>query len=38
LHVWVTGRPPGAQEGDDVKVVAKPAEALLDVDAWERAF
>ena len=38
LRVWVTGRPPGAQEGEDGEVTARVAEAPLGVDAWERAF
>jgi hypothetical protein len=38
LRVWMTGRPPGAQAGDDVNVVAKVADAPLGANAWERAF
>lgn len=38
LHVWLTGRPPGAQDGDDVKATVKPADAPLRVNAWEQAF
>jgi hypothetical protein len=38
LRVWVTGRPPGAQAGEDEKVVAKPADAPLGANAWEHAF
>ena len=38
LRVWVTGRPPGAQEGDDVKVTVKVPDAPLGVNAWEQAF
>jgi len=38
LRVWVTGCPPGAQAGDDEKVIAKPADAPLGANAWEHAF
>jgi hypothetical protein len=38
LRVWVTGRPPGAYEGDDVKVTAKVADAPLGPNAWEQSF
>jgi hypothetical protein len=38
LRVWVTGRPPGAQEGDDVKATVKVADAPLGANAWEQAF
>lgn len=38
LRVWVTGRPPGAQEGDDVKVTVKAANAPLSTNVWEQAF
>ena len=38
LRVWITGRPPGAQEGDDVKATVKVADAPLGVNAWEQAF
>jgi len=35
LRVWVTGRPQGAQEGDDVKATVKVADAP---NAWEQTF
>jgi hypothetical protein len=38
LRVWITGRPTGAQEGDDVKATVKVADAPLGVNAWEQAF
>ena len=38
LRVWITGRPPGAQEGDDVKTIVKTADARLGFSAWEQAF
>jgi hypothetical protein len=38
LRVWVTGRPQGAQEGDDVNATVKAADAPLGANAWERAF
>jgi hypothetical protein len=38
LRVWVTGRPPGAQEGDDVKATVKVADTRLRANAWEQAF
>lgn len=38
LRVWVTGRPPGAQEGEDVKVRSQAADAPLRTDAWEHPF
>lgn len=38
LRVWVTGRPPGAQEGDDVKATVKVPDTPLSASAWEHAF
>ena len=38
LRVWVSGRPQGAQAGDDVSVTAKMASELVGEDAWEQAF
>jgi hypothetical protein len=38
LRVWVTGRPPGAQDGEDMKATAQTADAPLRTDAWERPF
>jgi hypothetical protein len=38
LRVWVTGRPQGAQEGDDVKATVKVADAPLRANAWEQTF
>jgi hypothetical protein len=38
LRVWVTGRPPGAMEGDDVKMTAKTTAELVGENAWEQAF
>jgi len=38
LRVWVTGRPAGAQKGDDVKATLKPADQPLTLNAWEQAF
>lgn len=38
LRVWVTGRPPGAQEGDDVKAMVKVSDAPLGTNAWEHSF
>jgi len=38
MRVWVTGRPPGAQEGDDVTATVKSADAPLRSNAWEQAF
>lgn len=38
LRVWVTGRPQGANAGDDVKVTAKTAAELVGENAWEQAF
>lgn len=38
MRVWVTGRPPGAQDGDEVRATAKPADAPLAVTAWQQAF
>jgi hypothetical protein len=38
LRVSVTGRPPGAQEGEDLKATAKTADAPLAFDAWEHPF
>ncbi len=38
LRVWVTGRPPGAQAGDDVKATVKMADAPLGASAWEQPF
>jgi hypothetical protein len=38
LRVWVTGRPSGAQEGDEVKATVKMADAQLGANAWEKAF
>jgi len=38
LRVWLTGRPPGAQEGDDVRATVKVANAPLSTNSWEQAF
>lgn len=38
LQVWVTGRPPGAQEGDDVKATAKVPSSPLPANVWDQAF
>jgi hypothetical protein len=38
LRVWVTGRPPGAQEGEDMKATVQAADAPLRTDAWEHPF
>lgn len=38
LQVWVTGRPAGAQKGDDVKATLKPADQPLTLNAWDHAF
>jgi hypothetical protein len=38
LRVWLTGRPPGAQQGDGAKLVAKVADAPLPQNVWEKAF
>jgi hypothetical protein len=38
LRVWTTGRPPGAQAGEDVKVTLKPADPPLTTSVWEQAF
>ena len=38
LRVWISGRPAGAQEGDDVKTVVKAADARIALSAWEQAF
>jgi hypothetical protein len=38
LRVWVTGRPAGAQKGDEVKALMKPADPPLTLNAWEQAF
>lgn len=38
LRVSVTGRPPGAQEGEAQRVSARAAESRLEADAWERSF
>jgi hypothetical protein len=38
LRVWTTGRPPGAQAGEEVKVTVKPADSPLTASAWEQAF
>jgi hypothetical protein len=38
LQVWVTGRPAGAQKGDDVKATLKSADQPLTLNAWNEAF
>lgn len=38
LRVWLSGRPPGAQEGDDVQVKSRVADTPLAMSVWERAF
>jgi len=38
LRVWVTGRPAGAQKGDDVKATLKSADRPLTLNAWNEAF
>lgn len=38
LRVWVTGRPAGAQKGDDVKATLKPADQPLPLNVWNQAF
>src|SRR5262249_47296369 len=38
LRVWVTGRPPGAQAGDDVHATVKVADSPLAASAWEQPF
>jgi len=38
LRVRVTGRPAGAQKGDDVKATMEPADPPLTQSAWEQAF
>jgi len=38
LRVWVTGRPAGAQQGDDVKATLKSADQPLTLNAWDQAF
>jgi hypothetical protein len=38
LRIWVTGRPPGAQEGEDPAVVVKAASAPFAANVWEHAF
>jgi hypothetical protein len=38
LRVWVTGRPSGAQAGEDVKATMKMADAPLSANAWEQPF
>ncbi|TMQ08161.1 MAG: hypothetical protein E6J90_41305 [Deltaproteobacteria bacterium] len=38
LRMWLTGRPTGAQEGDDVQAKLRVADAPLTASAWERSF
>lgn len=38
LRVWITGRPPGAHEGEDLKATVQTADAPLRTDAWELPF
>lgn len=38
LRVWVTGRPAGAQKGDDVKARLEPADQPLLLNVWNQAF
>jgi hypothetical protein len=38
LRVWLTGKPAGAQAGDDVTSTVKAADSPLAVNAWEQAF
>lgn len=38
LRVWVTGRPAGAQKGDEVKAALKTADQPLTPSAWSQPF
>jgi hypothetical protein len=38
LRISVTGRPPGAQEGEDMKTTAQVSDAPLRTDAWKHSF